>query len=597
MRTPIAIALVLASAALPAAAQAAEPPATGFDFEVAPRVATAEPTREYVRPRKWDVILEACPAGQATVAPDADGFVWSVPVQPVTIQVTTTDKPLRRPCRFRMSVHAQGVYQVSLRREAPDGTLSRPVTRDVTVTDRLVVALGDSIASGEGNPDVSQKFDLGFNTAPARWQSRQCHRSERNAPMARVARELEAADRHSAITFVNLACSGAAIEGEGLLAPYAGIEPGPQLAPQLDRLEALARTRPIDAVVISAGANDIGFGDIVTACFEGNCDRSAGVRARLDTALRALPGRRGRFDNLAKRLSRLGIPAERVYVTEYPDPTTDARGRHVRLPGILGKGVPLKANGISARELAWAAREVVAPLNAAVRAAAENHNWSFVGGIAQGFIGHGYAAGKASFIRTAESAMELQGPWPPGCNRLDPLTRSFKGHCRIPMLLHLKRNTGPLHPSEGGVALIARTILGRITFGPAVDPARSLPAVDIDGPARRTAGPGNTASTIKATFAAYPQNLRAPLAVRWTVDGVTAPATGESAQLSFALPARGASRTARVTARITDADGRTAEAARTVTISSLDRPNKPLPGDTGKPSRDELSDTDGGSPR
>jgi hypothetical protein len=601
MRVRCALALALAGAALsPAAAQAAEPPPTSFDYEVVPRVdGPAQPTREYVRPRSWDVILDACPDGQATVPPDAPKFVWSVPAEPVDRRVTTTDKPLRAACRFRMSVHAQGVYPVTLRRRAADGALSAPVTRDVTVIDRLVVALGDSIASGEGNPDVRQKFNfLGFKSENARWQSRQCHRSARHAPMAIAARALERADRHSAVTFVNLACSGAGIERSadgadgGLLDPYAGIERGRELLPQLDQLAALVRSRPVDALVISIGANDLRFTDVVKQCFKGSC-ATARLRDKVNDRLNAL---RDRYRRLAERLQALRVPPERVYLTEYPDPTTDERGRRVRLSGILGHGIPgiPLPLGIDAREVAFAAEAIVGPLNRLAREAAAAHGWRFVGGIAQAFVGHGYAAGRESHIRSAEQSIERQGPWPVTCNRLNFLSRNFVGPCGKGLVAAVSLSKGTLHPSEPGTETIARIIRARLSFPPADDPARSVRAAEIDGPARLEAGPG-TARTVTGAFSVYPQNLRSPLTVRWTVDGAVVAATGERADLTFALPVSAGTRKARVEARITDADGRVASAERSVTITKLDRPDKVLPQDD--PRGDRPPREAGGGPR
>ena len=57
------------------------------------------------------------------------------------------------------------------------------------------------------------------------------------------------------------------------------------------------------------------------------------------------------------------------------------------------------------KESRWAHNVVIPKLNAAVRAAAEAHEWTFVGGIAERFIGHGYPANRDRYIvRLNESA-------------------------------------------------------------------------------------------------------------------------------------------------------------------------------------------------
>jgi lysophospholipase L1-like esterase len=142
----------------------------------------------------------------------------------------------------------------------------------VEIDDRLVVALGDSVASGEGNPDRQ-----------GRWLDPPCHRSS-TAGFEQAARLLGEAMTRRSITFVSLACSGAAID-QGLLERYGGVapEPGRRYEPQVERLERLADVRgagpgnqpPVDAVLLSVGANDVHFSEVVKACaLPGNCRRS-----------------------------------------------------------------------------------------------------------------------------------------------------------------------------------------------------------------------------------------------------------------------------------------------------------------------------------
>ena len=80
------------------------------------------------------------------------------------------------------------------------------MTQDVQPEDHLVVSIGDSIASGEGNPHLPYAGGQDSET----WQLRACHRSGWAGP-ARAAKTLEDADDHSSVTFVQLSCSGAAI--------------------------------------------------------------------------------------------------------------------------------------------------------------------------------------------------------------------------------------------------------------------------------------------------------------------------------------------------------------------------------------------------
>jgi hypothetical protein len=182
----------------------------------------------------------------------------------------------------------------------PDGTeLS---DSEVVVDDVLIVALGDSFASGESNPDrpvtfsgvremvydpalqreevaanrkqpaqqtysvasaepginpkvlprrllpdeekslyfrgSSREFETGFQERGARWFSADCHRSQYGYPF-RVGINLALENRHRAVTLVSLACSGAEI-GPGLFLEMAAREGAqPKVRAQFDQLSEL----------------------------------------------------------------------------------------------------------------------------------------------------------------------------------------------------------------------------------------------------------------------------------------------------------------------------------------------------------------------
>jgi hypothetical protein len=139
------------------------------------------------------------------------------------------------------------------------------------VTDLFVVGMGDSFASGEGNPDVPVRFsperttDYGFgsNNTPlsgyparigdwkeigdrkfieenARWQDQACHRSLYSHQL-RAALQLAIEEPHRAVTFVGFACSGAETTF-GLFLQYKGNEwvPNP---PDLPQISAVAEAQ------------------------------------------------------------------------------------------------------------------------------------------------------------------------------------------------------------------------------------------------------------------------------------------------------------------------------------------------------------------
>jgi hypothetical protein len=138
------------------------------------------------------------------------------------------------------------------------------------------VALGDSFVSGEGGRWLGNSSDprgdrdgtdraaydcslLGCSFNPARIygasEANGCHRSD-TAPIESAA--IAVARR------VNLACSGA---GTANLrsAAQGGVEHRGE-PPQVDRLARVARRLDVRLVVVTAGANDLGFGRLVLGC-------------------------------------------------------------------------------------------------------------------------------------------------------------------------------------------------------------------------------------------------------------------------------------------------------------------------------------------
>ena len=141
---------------------------------------------------------------------------------------------------------------------------------DAVVTDLFVVGMGDSFASGEGNPDLPIRFsrersvnygvgliselegyparvgswrqigDERFIQENARWHDQACHRSLYSHQL-RAALQLSIEHPHRAVTFVGLSCSGAEITA-GLFLRYKGNEwvPNP---PRLSQISAAAEAQ------------------------------------------------------------------------------------------------------------------------------------------------------------------------------------------------------------------------------------------------------------------------------------------------------------------------------------------------------------------
>ena len=245
---------------------------------------------------------------------------------------------LAESCRIAIPVPTEGTYYVLLTVRAHDGEAASTMQR-VSISDVLIVSIGDSYASGEGNPDV-----LFGPTAPAgEWQDRRCHRSRLSGP-AQAALELERRDPRSTVTFLSYACSGATIR-EGLIREYWGQVPlWPPMVPQI---KAAARLlcgddvcdRPddptIDALLISIGGNDVGFAVAIIACAarlddianrtfrrlidvnlipNRDCHQQPSLARHLEERLRELPGLYAEV----RREIRNRLKVRAVFITEYP---------------------------------------------------------------------------------------------------------------------------------------------------------------------------------------------------------------------------------------------------------------------------------------
>lgn len=251
----------------------------------------------------------------------------------------------------------------------------------VEITDRLVVAMGDSFSSGEGNPDVPSRIDprippgpdfrrpdwLASDEArpyvqPAEWWDEPCHRSLLSWPVL-AAFWHAAQDDQAAVTLVHVGCSGAE-ENDGLNLPQRDLPGGgDETKSQADQVRALLAAgpgRPIDNVLMSLGGNDVGFVpvisyavlppngygwgplDVIPALAVGGVGGAIPPyetrdalplwalgpwRASAETRLRELPER---LDRVAATFAGWGVAPGKVTHTLYPNILVDDRGDYCR---------------------------------------------------------------------------------------------------------------------------------------------------------------------------------------------------------------------------------------------------------------------------
>ena len=264
----------------------------------------------------------------------------------------------------------------------PDPT--QRLTTEIAVRDIFIAGLGDSIASGEGNPDRPIALaDEGFcfrsylGTAAAQyyrpsragykggraceapdflsvwqkqsalWFNSACHRSLYSYQL-RTALALAVRYPHIAVTYLPLACTGATI-ADGLFGSQRARECLPtksantcsgtvnsQLAELRDALAAARRRQPerqLDLVLLSIGANDTYFSGlvadvIVDTATERTLFRRSGAIATVDESRdalrRTLPQDFARLREALKPM--VGGDLARVIYTSYANPALSDGG-------------------------------------------------------------------------------------------------------------------------------------------------------------------------------------------------------------------------------------------------------------------------------
>src|SRR5262249_36422706 len=103
------------------------------------------------------------------------------------------------------------------------------------VRDILIAGLGDSFASGEGNPDEPVQFGdqqrfrnlyplraENNGSGSAQWTDTLCHRSLYGQQL-RASLQIAIENPHAAVTFLDYSCSGAGVD-EGILGPQTYVE-------------------------------------------------------------------------------------------------------------------------------------------------------------------------------------------------------------------------------------------------------------------------------------------------------------------------------------------------------------------------------------
>lgn len=280
----------------------------------------------YLDPAGYEVLLNACPSR-------GDTYQWRVTRTDASAPATSTPaRALRKKtCKSRVTL-PEGAYSFELTVNA--GGASTSTTLRGTVRNILMVALGDSYASGEGNPrNVDAWIAQGglFTAFTPYWDDDPCRRSVRGGP-AQAALTLEQASSTTSVTLVDVACSGATVDA-GVLGPQAAA--GQSLS-QVEQVRRIVGSRAIDLVTLSIGGNDVGFTNILAAC-----------ATVTDCPVRPAPsGPLAKYPTLQD-----GVQAQ----------TAELGADYARIAGCLGGSACVQAGNRTTRPLPMAPGAVVLP--------------------------------------------------------------------------------------------------------------------------------------------------------------------------------------------------------------------------------------------
>jgi hypothetical protein len=294
-----------------------------------------------------------------------------------------TPQQINRACDAEVELRVgEGAPTVARLETSGPGGSPVQLSTDILVRDILIAGIGDSIASGEGNPDrpvalsddgfcfmqflggpASAYFRPGragfegdkscdgvgglgssdpeWTRLSARWMNAACHRSLYSYQM-RAALALAVETPHASVTVIPLACTGASIEN-GLFGSQRAREHNcspdavcPNTVPgQISALQALlARARrPLDLLFLTIGANDIYFSGLVAdVIIQRASERAvfsrAGIITPVETADNALTQILPReFAKLRAALKPIvGGHLERVVYVSYGNPALSPEG-------------------------------------------------------------------------------------------------------------------------------------------------------------------------------------------------------------------------------------------------------------------------------
>lgn len=308
-----------------------------------------------------------------------------------------------------------------------------------------VAFMGDSFAAGEGSPNLTGATW----TAP----NPNCHNSDENGRSG-AARRIQAQLAEQAglfgrrLEFIDVACSGATINGSILGENYRGVIPlttsgpgpvGPPIPSQLTQVRQWLNGAELDVLILSVGGNDSGFGDVVTKCMTPltTCKNDPALETVIrqgklgNTEYVGLDFLAGAYTNMKNRIDA-DLKPKAVYVIGVPNPLRDQDGRFCHRfddgVGILPTSLTDPLNNpfiqmvgfstigtlspaeVDREEAEWIEQTLITPLNARLSQIANSFSssgWRFVDIESMTRL-HGFCSQDAWF-HTFKTSLATQG--------------------------------------------------------------------------------------------------------------------------------------------------------------------------------------------
>lgn len=376
-------------------------------------------------------------------------YQWSIsqagqpPMRLVRAKPAGTD----RPCDEVFVVPADADYVVQVELGMRDGRKVEGRNNVKVGRPLLIVSLGDSYASGEGNPDIpgaptecsklhcegttvthGLSVDVEWNRKP-QWLEPRANRSLKSGP-ALAAAALARSGR--LVNFITLAATGATSH---------------DLRAQLVELKSLhgeAPERRIDALVVSTGGNDVGFSGALEEIAKTKhfSELESGIRTKIAQVPAAL--RKNAGEAIASLNPRV------VLWTGYPTSFFEGSdGAAAKGCGLFDTRESTTKAGVGVTQGdAQRVKDTAELLNKKIAEFANEQKFRFVR-VDGGFERHGYCSRESYFVH-AEEACKKQGQI--GKGTMHPNAKGHRVYARE-ILAELRSVPGALTASDKDVVL------------------------------------------------------------------------------------------------------------------------------------------------